>query len=484
MLSAFKERFAGAPTPVPAVVVFDAIGSPFTVAANTASSGSHSATAGACVLVYVENTAPNGSGTTAVTYGGVTMTSMGFNSIGGFSARGSFEVFALNKVAGGAKTIVVTPAGGFGPGTAIAVSYRNVRSATTAQTDTTAGDFSATLTQGPITAVTRQMISQAFATSSGIGTVHALTSLTGGTNRYNGIDGTGTVWAMCVSDAAATTTFTAVNGTGTDNVGYGRLAVLLLPDETLPFTVSGTQLGATNPVGTSGCWVTANGSGGAGYDGGAASGGGGGGGGGRIDRVFIPVGTLGPTTSVVQGIGGATVGATGTPSTFTSGSVALSAGAGTGASNYTPGVGGTCSVSGITATSHSGTNGGAGEQAFTGVAPTAGGDDATNEVGTGGGGGGGYGTRAGARGGNAKTVNGGAGGLTSGGTRNGTTPANPAAAHGGSGGGGAASVNGVGVGNGGKGAKGGGGGGGGSANDSLTGTFGAGGDGDTLVEWV
>jgi hypothetical protein len=158
--------------------------------------------------------------------------------------------------------------------------------------------------------------------------------------------------------------------------------------------------------------------------------------------------------------------------------VSLSAGGGaaghgaiTGGTANPGGAGGTSSATGITATTHPGTAGGAGGN--NGVAPTGGVNDTTNNVGCGGGGGAytGWGFNSG-KGGNSNTVTGGAASAGAG-----NTPADATAGNGGAGGSGGNSAVG---GNGGN--YGGGGGGGGTYPASSAG--GAGGSGYTLVEWT
>ncbi|MCP3811689.1 hypothetical protein NLX62_05015, partial [Mycobacteriaceae bacterium Msp059] len=108
------------------------------------------------------------------------------------------------------------------------------------------------------------------------------------------------------------------------------------------------------PVGASGCWVTLVGGGNGGYSGVLAAvstgaGGRGGGGGAKIFRIWIPVTSLGPTYSVNMGTGGAggsgrtpadgtgpsDPGAAGGASSFSSGSISLTANGGSGQSGGT-----------------------------------------------------------------------------------------------------------------------------------------------------
>lgn len=218
------------------------------------------------------------------------------------------------------------------------------------------------------------------------------------------------------------------------------------------------------PSGAAGCWITMIGAGAAGSN--TTDGGGwagatrGGGGGGRVDRIWVPKSLLGATYSLTRGVGAArgSMG-NGTPSVFTSGGVTLTAGGGT------AGSGGVATATGIDATG----------KLHNGKDQTAG--DTTDDVGAGGGYGGPSlgGAQAGSKGGNSKTVTGGAPGAP------GVKPSDAAAGHGGAGGGGGNSYSGPG---GDGGLYGGGGGGAGQAYFSSGVMGGAGGDGYTLIEWA
>lgn len=218
------------------------------------------------------------------------------------------------------------------------------------------------------------------------------------------------------------------------------------------------------PAGVTGCWVTligagssgSNTTGSSGFDGQTP----GGGGGARVDRIWIPVASLGTTITVVRGLGGARgANAKGGDSKFQSGAITLTAGGGS------VGTGGVASASGIDATGHlhNGKNGNT--------------SDATDDVGAGGGNGGASngGAQPGTNGGSSKTVTGGLRGSP------GAKPADAAPGHGGAGGGGGSSYSGAG---GDGGLYGGGGGGAGQAYFSSAAQGGKGGDGYTKVEWA
>lgn len=240
------------------------------------------------------------------------------------------------------------------------------------------------------------------------------------------------------------------------------------------------------PDGVAGCWVTLGGGSGGGGGGQkntpAAYGGGGGGGGAKIFRTWIPVSLLGSTYSVTRGtyglpgVGGTTgnggTGGNGGASTFTSGSVSMSAGGGAGGTGGSTsatvpgGAGGTASVSGTTATTAAGTAGGSGgSSASAGVNNTAGG----------GAGGGGGGTSSGSvspgKGGDSTAAAGTAAAAAN------QTGANPAA------GGGGGNSAGITAGRNGGDGCGAGGGGGGAGGTSFGADGGDGGRGYTLIEW-
>jgi hypothetical protein len=246
------------------------------------------------------------------------------------------------------------------------------------------------------------------------------------------------------------------------------------------------------PQGAAGAYITlvgGGGSGGNGYGAAFSAGGGGGGGGAVIGRSFIPASSLGSTYSVTVGSAGSS-GTNGGSSTFTSGSVSLTAGgggAGGGGSTTIGGGGGaagTASVSGATVSSANGAAGGSGS--FTGA-----GSPGTNNTtgGAPGGGGGAFrtnvgGTFAGGAGGSTGYASGGAAGTGgSPGTAAGTGASLSAGLPGGAGGGGGSTSGGFGGEAGGTGGTYGAGGGAAGAGDSVVvGSSGA--VGYALVEWV
>lgn len=256
------------------------------------------------------------------------------------------------------------------------------------------------------------------------------------------------------------------------------------------------------PAGVAGCYVTLTGGGGAGGGGatrggtGTGNGGGGGGGGANVTKVWVPVASLGSTFSLTRGGGGGgvgqgTTGTAGTASSFSSGSLTVSAnggGGGLSASTPTGGTGGTYTIPGGLAyeTASNGMNGGAGSTTQAGGSA---GNSSTTNAGAGGGGGGSNKTNAyvGGVGGDSTTQPGGAGGpANSGAGGNATDSALGFGGAGGGGGGGGQGFGGDGR-NGGTAGQAGGGGGGGGGKEGTTGTAGtsgAGAAGYTYIEWL
>lgn len=531
---------------------FDAVGGGFTGTTSTTTppSWSHIAADGAHVIVDIIIYG-NGFDTLSIsgcTYAGQPMNQTANVPVNNAAANGRMWRYELDGVPGGTATVVVTP--GFTAArqiTANSVSYTNVDSAAVPVTAHGTGNAAQSVSCGEA-----QLIVQSFGNRQG----SSLWTPGGGTNRYNnGVPGSGsTMFAdLCISEAPTTTNFTA---TGTSMGAWSAIATVLttidaLANNNTTATIVPTQtnrvlngsvtlfvtiassgpnatVSATNvepslwvtpvgvapfvgftetnttrtsqpvPQGTSGCYVTLIGAGGAGGNGMVSgannrAGGSGGGGGGRVDQVFVPAYALGDSYSVVQGTGGAAAQAAGIASTFASGSVALSAGGGAGGITATStttagGAGGVGTATGIIATTHTGTAGGAGVSTLTPSAVGGPGvSDVSANVGAGGGAGGGVNKgntafTAGGAGGNSTTTTGGVGGTIS--SANGAPAPDSTAGNGGAGGGGGVGhYNASGVGNGGHGGLYGGGGGGGGTG-SVAGQFGAGGDGFTLVEWV
>lgn len=209
-------------------VAYDATGGGFTYTypgsgSNLGISGSwsHTATAGATVIVgtwtQTNNKGHASSFTRSVTYGGVSMTSLGAIDHGGGSG-GWTELFYIQNVAGGAKTVAwsTSPVSGsaYLCGAANSVSYTGVGSVNAEVTNDGSGSSASS---GSVTSATNNMVVQAFGSTVAAGT-NALQSYSG-TSRYaNGVGVSTFVLDWILGDAPGSTTVTvtaSINSTGT-----------------------------------------------------------------------------------------------------------------------------------------------------------------------------------------------------------------------------------------------------------------------------
>ena len=494
-------------------VMFDAVSSGST--GNTANSinasWSHTASGNDRMVIVVitplQASANYTSHTRTVTYGGITMQSLGAVHTNNTDARPWVEFFYLHNPPIGSQTVSVTVARAsttYFRLNAVALSYSNCKGV--GALNTAFGTEAGTALSQTLTASDNERIVQAFLTY----TAFATGSITAynQTQRYTRAPaGGGLDNAMVVGDAPGTdpsVSFTATRFTdGEDYAGAG----FGLSPNFIPFSEQNVNRSShTVPAGASGCYVTLIGGGGGGGGGrvngsGTGEGGGGGGGGGKVLRTFIPREDLGSTYTITQGSAGsagalgAAKGGDGGNSIFSSGANSLTAtggiggqgGAGNGSAG---GAGGAASASGFTpAGTENGSAGGSGSTTA-GGAGTPGTNNTTAGSGAGGGGGGSNISGAasnGGKGGDAATVTGGTGGVANGGT--GGSPASAASGLGGAGGGGGAGNAGFGAsgGPGGVGGTAGAGGGGGGGMEGFSGPGGLGGAGAAgyvLVEWV
>jgi hypothetical protein len=239
--------------------------------------------------------------------------------------------------------------------------------------------------------------------------------------------------ALQVRYAAPTWETETIDGGNTDtdtsyDDGGTRLDIFALPVLptvlSTPTYVNQSIVDAPVPGGAAFLTLVMIGGGGGGAGGLASTdGGGGGGGGGAVVLAKIPVASLGETYTAILGIPGTAGqlgenGGNGTATTFTSGSLTLTAGGGHGAVGTGEGTGGTASASGVSGFSptlgNGGTGGGGGVVSDNpDTVNGTGGANTTNGAGAGGGGGG-CGVELlsgnGGPGGNSATVVGGEGG--------------------------------------------------------------------------
>jgi hypothetical protein len=170
--------------------------------ASSSFSFSHTATAGAYVLlafVNASNEAPSN-----ILYGGSAMSSLGSVANNNVAADGSLYLYGLAGVTGGAKTV----SGSFAAATNYAantVSYLHVASVGAVVTQS---GSSASPSTGSTTCPAGQMIVAA------IGSAQEPLTPTGGTLRFNGSSGFTAFTSLAISDASATTTFSATMTSG------------------------------------------------------------------------------------------------------------------------------------------------------------------------------------------------------------------------------------------------------------------------------
>jgi hypothetical protein len=173
-------------------------------------SWAHTAASGAYVFVFAA--VPAGTGTvSSVTYGGTAMTQLTSKT----DNNGNIEyLYSLASAPGGAQTVTVTGSSSSAYLAGNSVSYTGVGSVGTPQTVSVT---SGSLTQS-VTCTTGQMIVQGF-----MDWQTNITSASGGTNRslvnWLGTSGAG---VLTISDATASTTFTATGG-----VPYTGIAVVI-----------------------------------------------------------------------------------------------------------------------------------------------------------------------------------------------------------------------------------------------------------------
>lgn len=189
-------------------------------ASGTALSWTHTANTGDTVFAGIS---VSGNGTiTSVTYdptgANLPMTSLGFVPYANNSGFGRLQLFRLDNAPAGPKTISVVRTNTSGA-TGNTIGYSGVNSVGTLQTVFNTG----TAWSQTVTTSAGQVALQMFG-GNNVGT--SLSNPTGGTNRYlnSGIDAFGRVGALSISEANATTTFTATAQASTQ---WGGAAVVL-----------------------------------------------------------------------------------------------------------------------------------------------------------------------------------------------------------------------------------------------------------------
>lgn len=206
--------FTGAAN-VPAVT-FDHV-SNFSVTAGSSFSGSNTATAGAYVIADIILNSGAGSASTisSVTYGGSNMTLLTSVNLNNNANNGTLFRYGIANVAGGSQTFAASFSSSWYQ--IVCTSYLNVGSVGSSTTTFGSG---ASLSQSSVTVSGGKMAAQVFGQGGG-GTT--LSSLSGGTNRYNNyssfVGGT-------VNTATATTAFSGTASGQSSDVWAGIATIL------------------------------------------------------------------------------------------------------------------------------------------------------------------------------------------------------------------------------------------------------------------
>ena len=220
-------------------VAYDTTGAGYVnVNFGSAATIAHTAASGADVFLFIS--ADRASTMSSVTYNGNAMTSLGSISYNNNNGNGVVYLYrAAGAGTGTSKNASFTPQTSYL--VAQTVSYTGVTSVGTA---TTNYGSSTSPTSGSITLTSGQMALCGLAA----GQTGAMTSLSGGTNRYNQGEGTGGT-SLDVSDATSTATFSATS----TNVPWGTIYVVLKSSVTASGALTGTgALSATDSADTSG----------------------------------------------------------------------------------------------------------------------------------------------------------------------------------------------------------------------------------------
>jgi hypothetical protein len=222
----------------PASVVFDDVGSGQTGTFSGAWSFQHYAKAGAyVVLVFIDDRPET---LTNVAYAGVPMNSLG--SIGCNNApasNGSLRFYGLGGVPAGSQTVSGTVSTALWM-VANTVSYLNVAAAALILSSF---GLSAAPSSGSVVCKSGQMIVGGLAFGNFLGSATNISAPIGGSNRYLNTVSNNTS-GLSISDATATTTFTATLSTATDPWAGG--GVLLTPPPILAPQVTNIDVSMTN----------------------------------------------------------------------------------------------------------------------------------------------------------------------------------------------------------------------------------------------
>jgi hypothetical protein len=217
------------------LVPFDAVGGGV-ADLNTTHSWTHTATAGAYVVVCAAYNAGFGAGVTSVTYGGVTMTAISTERNVDLFGQSRMRLYGLASVAGGAKTVTVTTDASINV-CANSTSYLNTTAVGAAQYDLdTSANFAETLVH-------------AFGVNGAIIATHD-----GGTTRYNDHSTDtfgGIAVSLSIADHIGPATWASPPVVAPGFTAYASIAVPLIPTAaTVLMTANpGTDAGSSDGTG-------------------------------------------------------------------------------------------------------------------------------------------------------------------------------------------------------------------------------------------
>lgn len=218
---AARGMFMATPPPEPKIpVTYDATGVGYMGNYNTVRTFSHTATAGAYVVLAFANDRSTFIPST-VQYAGTPMTQLGYAYSSNDSIYGVLALYGLANVPGGARTVSITGVVGGGWAIANTFSYLNVASVNTPLANYGAGTL---ISSGLVTCNTSEMI----VCAAGYGSINlgqTLSNPTGGTNRYITTATYGGS-ALSVSDSQSSTTFTA---TPSGSAPWSTMSLILKP---------------------------------------------------------------------------------------------------------------------------------------------------------------------------------------------------------------------------------------------------------------
>lgn len=213
--------FMSTPPPNPKnPVTYDATGVGFMGNYNTIRTFSHTATAGAYVILAFANDRSSFIPSN-VQYAGTPMTQIGYAYSNNSSIYGVLALYGLANAPGGVSTVSITGVIGGGWAIANTFSYLNVASISAPLANYGVGVL---ISSGPVACNTGEMI----VCAAGYGSINlgqSLGSPTGGTNRYITTATYGGS-ALSVSDSQSSTTFTA---TPSGSAPWSTMAIILKP---------------------------------------------------------------------------------------------------------------------------------------------------------------------------------------------------------------------------------------------------------------